>query len=187
MNSFDFPAGTWQVDATHSVVGFTVRHMMVSKVRGRFGAFSGTVTTSEDGLGSSVEATVDMTSVDTGDANRDQHLRTSDFFDVDNHPTMTFRSTGLVGGGEAYELTGELTIRGVTRQVTFDLEVGGVTTDPWGATRAGFTATASVNRKDFGLEYNAVLEAGGFMIGDKVTIELDVEAVLQTESELVGS
>jgi polyisoprenoid-binding protein YceI len=118
--------------------------MMVSKVRGRFGGFTGTVTTTEDGLGSSVDATVDMASVDTGDANRDQHLRTSDFFDVEHHPTMTFRSTGLVGGGEEYELTGDLTIRGITRPVSFDLEVGGVTTDPWGAERAGFTATASM-------------------------------------------
>ena len=105
---------------------------------------------------------------------------------MEHHPTMTFRSTGLVGGGEEYELTGDLTMRGITRPVTFDLEVGGVTTDPWGAERAGFTATASINRKDYGLEYNAMLEAGGLMIGDKVTIELDVEAVLETESELVA-
>ncbi len=172
------PAGTWTIDPAHSSVGFTVRHMMVSKVRGGFTKFDAKIVTAEDPSASSVEATVEMASVDTGDATRDEHLRTSDFFDVANHPTMTFRATRITGADDEYEVTGDLTIRGVTRPVTFELEVGGVGKDPWGKTRAGFTATTSINRKDWGLAYNAVLEGGGVLIGDKVTIEVDVEAVL---------
>ena len=120
-----------------------------------------------------------MASIDTGDEGRDGHLRTNDFFDVETFPTMTFTSTGITGSGSDYELHGDLTIRGVTKPVTFELEVGGVGKDPWGNTRAGFTATTSINRKDFGMEYNAVLETGGILIGDKVSIELDIEATLQ--------
>lgn len=180
MSTTEIPAGVWNIDPSHTTVGFTVRHVMVSKVRGRFAAFSGVIRTAEDLLDSSVETTVQMASVDTGDTTRDEHLRTSDFFDVENFPTMTFRSTGLTGSGSDYELKGDLTIRGVAKPVTFKLEVGGIGQDPWGGTRLGFEATTSISRKDFGLEYNAALEAGGVLIGDKVTIELDVEAVLQT-------
>jgi polyisoprenoid-binding protein YceI len=174
----DLPVGTWTIDPSHSVVGFSVRHMMVSKVRGRFHTFTATITTTDDPTGATLEASVDMASVDTGDTGRDEHLRTSDFFDIADHPTMTFRSTSLTGSGEEYQLDGDLTIRGVTRPVSFALEIGGVGKDPWGNTRAGFTATTSINRKDWGLRYNAALEGGGVLIGDKVTIELDVEAVL---------
>lgn len=173
------PAGTWALDASHSTVGFTVRHMMVSKVRGRFSDFTADIKTAEDPQASSVTATVQMASIETGDANRDGHLRTNDFFAVDEHPTMTFTSTGISGAGSDYEVAGDLTIRGVTKPVTFDLEFGGVGQDPWGNTRAGFTLTGTINRKDFGMEYNAVLEGGGILVGDKVTIELDVEATLQ--------
>ena len=119
-----------------------------------------------------------MASVDTGDAGRDEHLRTSDFFDIQTHPTMTFKSTGITASGGDYELTGDLTIRGVTKPVTFELEFGGVGADPWGNTAPGSRRPPTINRKDWGLEYNAVLESGGVLIGDKVTIELDVEAVL---------
>lgn len=178
MSTIDIPAGTWNLDPSHTIVGFSVRHMMVSKVRGRFTKFSGSITTADDVADSAVEASVEMESVDTGDAARDGHLRTSDFFDVETHPTMTFRSTGVSGAGADYELQGDLTIRGVTEPVTFALEVGGVGKDPFGSTRVGFTATTSISRKDFGLEYNAALESGGVLVGDKVTIELDVEAVL---------
>jgi len=152
---------------------------MVSKVRGRFSDFTADIVTAEDPLASSVAATVQMTSIDTGDAKRDGHLRTNDFFDADEHPTMTFTSTGIAGAGSDFEVAGDLTIKGVTKPVTFDLEFGGVGQDPWGNTRAGFTLTGTINRKDFGMEYNAVLESGGIMIADKVTIELDVEATLQ--------
>ena len=172
------PAGVWNIDTSHTTVNFTVRHMMVSKVRGKFATFGGTIVIAEDPTASTLEATVDMASVDTGDAGRDEHLRTSDFFEIQTHPTMTFKSTSITASGGDYELTGDLTIRGVTKPVTFELEVGGVGSDPWGNTRAGFTATTTISRKDWGLEYNALLEGGGVVIGDKVTIELDVEATL---------
>ena len=173
------PAGTWTLDPAHSSVGFTVRHMMVSKVRGRFTDFSADIVTAADPLQSRFDATVQMASIETGDANRDGHLRTNDFFDIEQFPTMTFRTTGITGSGSDYEITGDLTIRGVTKSVTFDLEYGGFGTDPWGNTRAGFTMTGTINRKDFGMTYNAVLETGGVMVGDKVTVELDIEATLQ--------
>jgi polyisoprenoid-binding protein YceI len=173
------PAGTWAIDSAHSSVGFSVRHMMVSKVRGRFTDFTADIVTAENPLDSTVNATVQMASIDTGDSNRDEHLRTNDFFDIEHHPTMTFRSTKLEGAGSDYKLHGDLTVRGVTRPVVFDLELGGVAKDPWGNTRAGFTVTGSINRKDFGVKYNAPLETGGVMIGDKVTIDLDIEATLQ--------
>ena len=176
------PAGTWDLDVAHSHVGFTVRHLMVSKVRGTFQDFSADIVTAEDPLASSVSATVQMGSIDTGDESRDGHLRTNDFFDVEQFPTMTFRSTRITGSGSEFEVAGDLTIKGVTRSVTFDLEVGGVQQDPWGNTKAGFTLTGSINRKDFGMEYNAVLESGGLLVGDKVTIEVDVEAALRQES-----
>ena len=172
------PAGTWQVDPAHSAVTFTARHMMVAKVRGSFKDFSADIVIADDPRQSRVDATVQMASVDTGDSGRDEHLRTNDFFAIEQHPTMTFRSTGLEGSGDEYKLHGDLTIRGVTKPVTFDLEVGGVGKDPWGNTKAGFTATGTINRKDFGVEWNAPLETGGVLVGDKVTIEIDVEASL---------
>ena len=173
------PAGTWTLDAAHSTVGFTVRHMMVSKVRGRFTDYTADIVTAEDPLRSTVNATIQMASIDTGDEGRDGHLRTNDFFDIEEFPTMTFTSTGITGSGPDYELAGDLTIKGVTKPVTFDLEFGGVGKDPWGNTRAGFTVTGTINRKDFGMAYNAVLETGGIMVGEKVSIELDIEATLQ--------
>lgn len=172
------PAGTWQLDPSHSTVGFTVRHMMVSKVRGKFADFTADIEITDDPTTSRVEATVQMASVDTGDAGRDEHLRTGDFFDIAEHPTMTFRSTSITPAGDDFALTGDLTVRGVTKTVTFDLEVGGVAKDPWGGTRTGFTATTEISRKDFGLEYNAALETGGVLIGDTVKIELEIEAML---------
>jgi polyisoprenoid-binding protein YceI len=173
------PAGTWTLDTMHSHVGFSVRHMMVSKVRGTFNDFTADIVTAEDPLQSSVTATVQMASIDTGEEGRDEHLRNNDFFEVDAYPTMTFTSTSITGSGSDFEVTGDLTIKGNTKPVTFDLEFGGVEQDPWGNTRAGFTLTGTINRKDFGVEYNAVLETGGIMIGDKVSIELDIEATLQ--------
>jgi polyisoprenoid-binding protein YceI len=172
------PAGTWTVDTAHSSVSFAVRHLMVSKVRGSFKDFSAEIVTADNPLDSTVTATVQMGSIDTRDEGRDQHLRTNDFFDVEHFPTMTFTSTKIEGSGSDYKVAGDLTIRGVTRPVTFDLEVNGVQRDPWGKTRAGFTLSGSINRKDWGMEYNAMLETGGVMIGDKVNIEVDVEAVL---------
>lgn len=172
------PVGKWKLDPVHSSVTFTVRHLMVSKVRGSFKSYSADIVTAENPLESRVDATVDMASVDTGDETRDAHLRTNDFFDIEHHPTMTFVSSAIAGSGSDFKLHGDLTIRGVTKPVTFDLEFGGVGTDPWGNTRTGFTATSTISRKDFGVEWNAPLETGGVVVGDKVTIELDIEATL---------
>ena len=179
MSDINIPAGTWQIDPSHSGVNFSVRHMMVSKVRGRFGSFNGTIAIADDVLDSSVEATIEVASVHTNDNTRDEHLRSADFFDVAAYPTITFLSTKLEKVGDDYRLTGDLTIKGTTRRVTLDLEVGGVGQDPWGNTRIGVTASGSVNRKDFGLTWNAPLETGGVLVGDKINLDLEVEAVLQ--------
>jgi polyisoprenoid-binding protein YceI len=171
-------AGTWNLDPTHSTVGFVVRHMMVSKVRGSFADFTAEITIGEDPLESSLSAVVQMASVETGDENRDNHLRTNDFFDVEHHPTMSLRSTGFERkSDDEFVMHAELTIKGVTKPVDFDLEFGGLGQDPWGNTRAGFTATAVINRRDFGVEWNAPLETGGVLVSDKVTIELDASVV----------
>jgi polyisoprenoid-binding protein YceI len=173
--------GTWTVDPSHSTVGFVARHLMITKVRGRFTDFSGTLEIAPDPLQSHVEATVNLASVDTGDAGRDAHLRGADFFATDGEsgssPTMTFVSTGIKEDDGDYVLFGDLTVNGVSRQVEFDLEFDGVSPDPWGGTRAAFTAETEINRKDFGLEWNVTLETGGVLVGDKVKVQLDVQAV----------
>jgi polyisoprenoid-binding protein YceI len=172
----DLTPGTWTIDQAHSALGFSVKHLMISKVRGSFAAFAGSVTVPEDRYASSVEVTIDPASVSTGDANRDRHLRTGDFFDVENHPQWTFRSTAVKpDGADEFLLVGDLTIRGVTRQVALEAEFEGVTRDAWGNTKAGFSAEAEISRKDWGLEYNAALEAGGVVIGDKVKLSLDIQ------------
>jgi polyisoprenoid-binding protein YceI len=173
----DLTPGTWNVDPSHTVIGFTARHLMISKVRGRFTSFTGSVTIAEDPLQSTVEATVDLGSVTTGDEARDGHLKSGDFFDVENHPTMTFRSTGIKADGDDFLLTGDLTVAGKTRSVDFELEFDGVTQDPWGGTRAGFSAETEISRKDWELTWNVALETGGVLVGDKVKIELDAELV----------
>jgi polyisoprenoid-binding protein YceI len=175
-----YVAGTWTVDPVHSEVSFTVRHMMVSKVRGRFDKFEASITTAADPLQSSVTATVDLSSVNTGHPDRDNHIRSADFFEVESHPTMTFRSTGIRPDGDNYLLDGELTIRGVTRPVTLRLEINGFGPDAFGGTRAGFSAVGEINRSDFGVSYNGPIPgAGGAVIlSEKVTINLEIEAVL---------
>jgi polyisoprenoid-binding protein YceI len=165
--------GIWNVDASHSEVGFSGRHLMVSKVRGQFKDFTAVVTIGEPFEQSTVQATVQMASIDTNGADRDAHLLSADFFDVENNPTMTFASTKVTDDS----LAGDLTIKGITRPVTFDLDFGGVSADPWGGTRAGFEATTEINRKDFGLSWNVALEAGGVLVGEKVKIALDVELI----------
>ena len=169
--------GTWTIDTPHTTVGFVARHMMVSKVRGQFTDFTASIDIAEHPLDSTLVAEVQMASISTGDDGRDNHLRTSDFFDVESHPTMTLRSTGFERDGDDYVMHSDLTIKGTTRPVDFDLEFAGVGQDPWGGTRAGFTASTTINRKDFGVEWNAPLETGGVLVGDKVTIELDVQLV----------
>ncbi len=169
--------GVWNVDPSHSTVGFSARHLMVSKVRGHFATFSGTLTVADDPLASEVEATVEIASITTGDDGRDAHLKSADFFDADNFPTMTLVSKGIDRAGSDYVLHTDLTIKGITKPVDFELEFDGVTGDPWGGTRAGFSAQAEINRKDWGLEWNVALETGGVVVGEKVKIQLDVEAV----------
>ena len=173
----DLTPGTWNVDPSHTTVGFVARHLMISKVRGSFSSFTGTVTIAEDRLQSYVEAEVDLASVSTGDEQRDGHLRSADFFDIEQHPKMTFRSTGIKVDGDDYILVGDLEVGGQTRSVNFELEFDGVQKDPWGGTRAGFTAFTEISRKDWNLTWNLALEAGGVVVGDKVKIELDVELV----------
>jgi polyisoprenoid-binding protein YceI len=171
--------GTWNVDPSHSTVGFVARHLMITKVRGRFTDFSGSLEITPDPLQSHVEATVNLASVDTGDAGRDAHLRNADFFDLEGggSPTMTFASTGIKEDDGDYVLYGDLSINGVTRQVEFDLEFEGVNGDPWGGTRVAFSAETEINRKDFGLEWNVALETGGVLVSDTVKVQLDIQAV----------
>jgi len=173
-----YVAGTWTIDPVHSEVGFSVRHMMVSKVRGRFTNFSGELFTGDNPLASGVTAEIDLASIDTGNGQRDDHIRSKDFFEVETYPTMTYRSTGLRADGDDYVVDGELTLKGVTKQVPLRLELGGFGPDAYGGTRAGFTATAEINRRDFGVDFNAAMETGGVVVGDKVTIQLEIEAVL---------
>jgi polyisoprenoid-binding protein YceI len=167
-------AGTWTIDPSHSEVGFTVRHLM-SKVRGQFETFEGTLTTGETVEETRASATIDLNSVNTRDEQRDAHLRSKDFFGVEEHGPMTFTTTSFDGS----TATGELTIKGVTRPVDLDVEFLGVDKDPWGGTRIGFEAGTEINRKDWDVDFNIPLDGGKVLIGDKVKITLAVEAVLQ--------
>lgn len=169
--------GTWTLDTSHSEVGFTVRHAGISKVRGKFTQVEGALTVGASLAETTVTATIAADSFDSGDANRDGHVRGADFFDVEQFPTLVFTSTSVSGSNEDFELTGELTIRGITKTVTLNGEFNGVAVDPFGATRAGFEAKTVISRKEFGLTWNAALEAGGVLVSDKVTITLDVAFV----------
>ncbi len=174
------PAGTYVLDTAHTRLGFAVRHMAVSKVRGGLNTFEGTLVIGEDPLDSTVEVAIDATSVDTRDEARDNHLRSNDFFDVENHPKWTFVSTAIrPTGDDQWEVDGDLTIRGVTRPVTLHTVFEGVVRDPYGNLRLGFTATTSIDRNEFGVAFNAVMEAGGVVVAKKVDIEIEAEAVLQ--------
>ncbi|MFE1645479.1 YceI family protein [Microbacterium sp. P01] len=183
-NTIDIPgykAGTWVLDPSHSEVGFTVRHMMISKVRGAFKVKEATIVAPENPLEVTVEAHADVASVDTGDEGRDQHLRSADFFDAEQYPTIDFVSTGVrIEKGE-FLVDGNLSIHGVTKPVTFDLDFGGFGSDPWGNYKFGATAKAVVNREDFGLTWNAALETGGVLVGKDVTITLDLQGALQAD------
>jgi polyisoprenoid-binding protein YceI len=174
-----YVAGTWSIDPVHSEVGFTARHMMVSKVRGKFRTFSGQIVTGDDPLASSVTAEIDLSSIDTGHEQRDAHIRSADFFEVETYPAMTYRSTGARRDGDGYVLVGKLTLKGVTRDVPLALELNGFGPDPYGGTRAGFSANGEINRRDFGVNFTAVMETGGAVVSDKITILLEIEAVLQ--------
>jgi len=168
------PAGTWTVDAAHSEVGFVARHLM-SKVRGRFQTFEGTLVTGET---PGATASIDLTSIDTNEPNRDAHLRSGDFFDVENSGPMTFVSTAVTEGGNGLLVTGDLSLKGATRPVTLDVEYFGTETDPWGGTRIGFEGTTSISRKDWGVDFNVPMDGGRLLVGDKIDITVSVEAVL---------
>jgi polyisoprenoid-binding protein YceI len=172
--------GSWTLDPVHSEVGFSIRHLMVSKVRGRFTGFDGEFVTADDPLDSSLTATVDLASIDTGNADRDAHVRSADFLDVERYPTLTYRSTGLREDADGFVVEGELSLHGVTRSVPLHLEVNGFQPNsPFGDTRAGFTATAEIDRRDFGVEFNAPLDGGGVMLGNAIQITLEIEAIRQ--------
>jgi polyisoprenoid-binding protein YceI len=177
----EFPAvGTYTIDPSHTELGFAVRHMAVSKVRGRMSKFEGTLVLAENPADSKASVTVDATSVDTRDETRDAHLRTNDFFDVENHPSWTFESTSIKpDGGTEFKVDGDLTIRGVTRPVTLDVTLEGVVKDPYGNHRVGFSARTTINREDFDVSFGAVMEAGGLVVAKKVDIQIELEAVLQ--------
>jgi polyisoprenoid-binding protein YceI len=181
VSGVEYPAvGTYAIDASHTELGFAVRHMAVSKVRGRFSTFEGTIQIGEQPADSKASLTIEAGTVDTRDETRDAHLRTNDFFDVANYPTWTFVSTSIKPEGlTEFKVEGDLTIRGVTRQVTLDATLEGVVTDPYGNHRIGFSASTSINRDDFGVSFGAVMEAGGLVVAKKVDIQIELEAVLQ--------
>jgi polyisoprenoid-binding protein YceI len=175
-----YTVGTWAIDPAHSDISFTVRHLMVSKVRGHFRSFSGEIVTAENPLDSSVTATVDLASIDTNNEERDDHVRAADFLDVATYPTMTYRSTSISRDGDGWLVDGELSLHGVSRPVQLAVELNGFTTDPWGGTRAGFSATAQINRRDFGIDVSLPMDGGGVVVGDKIQITLEIEAVLRS-------
>ncbi|NNF57095.1 MAG: YceI family protein [Rhodothermaceae bacterium] len=174
---------TYAVDAAHSRAGFTVRHMGFSKVRGRFETFDGTVRMAPGDLSTlEAEATLQTASIATGDAKRNAHLRSPDFFEAETYPTLTFKSTGVRDvDGDRFTLVGDLTMHGITKTVELDGEYLGEGTDPWGGTRVAFEAETTVNRKEWGLNWNTVLEAGGLLVSEDVTIELEIQATLQQD------
>lgn len=174
----------WEIDNAHSGVNFTVRHMVITKVRGHFARWSGTIE-SHDGKpdNSSVEVTIDASSIETGVADRDAHLKSADFLDVARYPAITFRSRRSEKvDGEHLRVIGDLTIRDVTREVALDVEYAGRGKDPWGNERAGFSARTSINRSDFGVTWNQLLETGGMLVSDRIDVELEIEAVLKAKS-----
>jgi polyisoprenoid-binding protein YceI len=179
--------GTWDFDPNHSTLGAVARYAMLTNVRGHFGSFSGTITVGETLAECHVEVEIDAASIDTGNGQRDGHLRSGDFLDVEHHPTITFSSTRVESRDERrYTVAGDLTMRGVTREVELDTRFEGIGPDPWGNTRAGIAATTSINRKDWGVSWNTVIEAGGVLVGDTLAIELNVSAIKRTEDGRTG-
>jgi polyisoprenoid-binding protein YceI len=174
-------AGTWNIDPVHSHIGFMARHLMVSKVRGNFTKFEGQIVTAADPLQSTATATIDTTSFDTSNEQRNGDIKGENFLDVANYPTMTYRSTGIRRDGDDIIVDGDLTIRGITHPVALTVEVNGFGPDPYGGTRAGFSATGEINRNDYGITANMVLPTGGVMVSEKIQLTIEVEATLATE------
>ncbi len=169
---------TWAIDPAHTTIEFAVKHLMISTVRGRFGDLSGTIQLDDERPEhSSIAVTINVASIDTRQEDRDAHLRSADFFDVEHFPVMQFRSTRIERTGDAFRVEGDLTIRGVTRPVTLSVTEEGRAKDPWGGSRVGYSASTRINRRDFGLTWNQALETGGFVVGDEVKISADVELV----------
>lgn len=177
----------WTIDGTHSAAEFAVKHLMISTVKGRFNSFAGEGETNPDGTLKSVHVTIDPASIDTRDEKRDAHLRSPDFFDATGHPTLTFASTRIAQKGSDLSITGDLTMRGVTKSVTLTGEFNAAMTDPWGGTRAGLAVSGKINRKDFGLHWNVALEAGGFVVSEDVRLNIEVEAIAVKDEALVAA
>lgn len=173
------PAGTYEIDAAHSVLGFSVRHAGVARVRGTFNKFSGTITVAEDFASSSAEVEIDAASVETGQAARDEHLRSADFWHAEENPTWSFRTTSIEGAGDEFVLHGDFTANGVTQPVALKTELEGVGDGPDGKLRVGFSAETTLSRKAFGLTWNVAMEGGGLLVSDNVRVQLDIAAVAQ--------
>jgi polyisoprenoid-binding protein YceI len=175
---------TWQIDSTHSSIQFTVRHMVVAKVHGRFTRFEGSVTANGELTAGSAEVKIDASSIDTQVEGRDNHLRSPDFFDVEKFPSLLFRSKRVEPAGkDSYRVVGELTLRDVTREIVLDTELLGRITDPFGVERLAFSARTSIDRKEFGLTWNKALETGGVLVGDRIDIQLDIQTVKAAAAE----
>lgn len=178
MTSINNYAGTFEIDPSHSEVGFTARHAMVTKVRGSFTDFAGSVTTEENLQNAAIKVEIDVASVDTRNADRDGHLKSGDFFDAETFPKITFISTSVEAkGDDALTVTGDLTIKDVTKTVTIDFDFNGEAVDPWGQTRLGFEGSTTVNRKDFGLTWQTALDNGGVLVSEKINLNFDISAV----------
>jgi polyisoprenoid-binding protein YceI len=176
----------WEIDSSHSGIHFSVRHLVIAKVRGQFSRWTGAVVVPDNDFDrASLEVVIDAASIDTGVTDRDAHLRSGDFFDVERFPEITFKSTEVTRTAiDHLRVTGELTIKGVTRDVVLDVEQLGTAKDPWGNERAAFSATTAIDRREFGLTWNQVLEAGGVMVGDRIDIAIDIEAVRQAATKV---
>lgn len=169
--------GVWNLDTSHSAVEFTVRHLVVTKVRGSFGKYTASVEIADDLTQSKISAEIDVASVTTGENDRDNHLRSADFFDAENFPKITFKSTSIAPAGNQYQLTGDLTMHNTTRSITLDLEFNGISKDPYGNTRSGYSASGELSRKDFGMEWNVPLEGSGVLVSDKIQINLEIQLI----------
>ncbi|MCH8984001.1 MAG: YceI family protein [Acidobacteria bacterium] len=181
--TIDFPPqGDWALDPDHTVAGFVGRYLMLTKVPGKFNGVSGMIHIANDPEESWMEVSLKTASITTDHDDRDKHLKSPDFLDVGNHPTIEFRSTGFEGAGEHWTVSGDLTIKGETRPITLDVEYHGVVSDPWGGQRIAFSAVTEINREDWGLTWNVALEAGGVLVGPKVRLEIETQGVLQTDS-----
>ena len=174
-----YVAGKWTIDPVHSDVAFSVRHMMVSKVRGHFTRVEGEIVLGDDPLESSATAHIDLTSIDTNDPQRDDDLRSANFFEVETHPDMVYRTTTVRRAGEGFLVDGELTLHEITRPVQLKVDVNGFAKDPYGNMRAGFSATTEIDRTDFGIRTNIPMDGGGVVIGEKISVVIEVEAILQ--------